>query len=86
MSDQLATIRAFVANHVGGLEFGDDDDFFERGYVNSLFAVQIVMFVESTLGVPVVDRDLDITNFATINRIDGYARRKRAELAPAVGV
>ncbi|HEY3748347.1 MAG TPA: hypothetical protein VGL80_04035 [Pseudonocardiaceae bacterium] len=86
MSDQLATIRAFVANHVGGLEFGDDEDFFETGYVNSLFAVQIVMFVESTLGVPVVDGDLDIANFSTINRIDGYANRKRAALAPAAGV
>lgn len=85
MSDQLDTIRAFVANHVGGVPFGDDDDLFQSGYVNSLFAVQIVMFVEATLGVPVVEGDLDIANFTTINRIDEFANRKRAALAPVAG-
>ena len=75
--DKVASrLPVMVAAAILGIP--DDEDFFETGYVNSLFAVQIVMFVESTLGVPVVDGDLDIANFSTINRIDGYANRKRA--------
>jgi methoxymalonate biosynthesis acyl carrier protein len=77
LTDQLATIRAFVANHLGGLEVTDQENFFETGHVNSLFAVQIVMFVENTLGVPVVDGDLDIANFSSVERINDYASRKR---------
>lgn len=77
MADQLATIRTFVAKHVGGLEFTDEQDLFASGHVNSLFAVQIVMFVENTLGVPVVDGDLDIANFSSVARIHRYATGKR---------
>lgn len=77
MADQLATIRAFVARHTGGLEFTDEQDLFAAGHVNSLFAVQIVMFVESTLGVPVLDDDLDIANFSSVARIYRYATSRR---------
>jgi methoxymalonate biosynthesis acyl carrier protein len=77
MADQLATIRAFVTKHNGGLEFTDEQDLFATGHVNSLFAVQIVMFVENTLGVPVVDDDLDIANFSSVGRIHRYATSKR---------
>ncbi|MBP2328535.1 acyl carrier protein [Kibdelosporangium banguiense] len=78
MTDQLATIRAFVTKHTGGLEFTDEQDLFATGHVNSLFAVQIVMFVENTLGVPVVDDDLDIANFSSVARIHHYATSKQA--------
>jgi len=78
MADQLATIREFITTKIGGFEVADDEDLFESGYVNSLFAVQIVMFVENTLGLPVVEDDLDIKNFASIVKIDSFASAKRA--------
>lgn len=76
--DQRAAVRAFVARHLNGVEFTDEQDLFAAGYVNSLFAVQIVMFVEGTLGVPVAGEDLDIRNFTSVDRIDGFVTRKRA--------
>ena len=83
MANQLATIRDFVlgrlrALELGGIELRDDDDLFATGYVNSLFAVQIVMFVERTFGIAVVGDDLDIGNFASIARIDRYVTGHRA--------
>lgn len=77
MDDQRATIRAFVARHLDGVEFTDEQDLFASGYVNSLFAVQIVMFVEGSLGVPVAGEDLDIKNFTSVDRIDDFVTRKR---------
>lgn len=77
MDDQRATIRAFVTRHLDGVRFTDEQDLFAAGYVNSLFAVQIVMFVEGTLGVPVAGEDLDISNFTSVDRIDGFVTRKR---------
>ena len=78
MDDELTTIKEFVARHLNGFEFTDDQDLIATGLVNSLFAVQIVMFVENTLGVPVVDDDLDIQNFCSVTRIHRYVTGKRA--------
>lgn len=76
MSDRLGIIREYVSNHVGGLNLGDDEDIFATGYVNSLFAVQLVMFVETEFGVAVSGDDLDIRNFRTINHIDAFVAGK----------
>jgi len=80
MDDQRATIRTFVARHLDGVVFTDQQDLFAAGYVNSLFAVQIVMFVDGTFGVPVAGDDLDIKNFTSVERIDDFVTRKRAEV------
>jgi acyl carrier protein len=79
MDSQLATIRGFVARHLNGFEPADEDDLFASGHLTSLFAVQIVMFVESTFGVEVVGEDLNIGNFASIARIDRYVAGRLAD-------
>jgi methoxymalonate biosynthesis acyl carrier protein len=81
MDESLDEIRAFIGKHVGGADVADDEDLFELGYVNSLFAVQIVMFVQNTLGVPVSDNDLDIKNFSSIAQIEAFVTAKRPALA-----
>lgn len=50
-------------------EIKDDQDFFALGLVNSLFAMQLVLFVEKEFSIAVNDDDLDIDNFRTINAI-----------------
>ncbi|MGW3960837.1 acyl carrier protein [Amycolatopsis sp. NPDC005003] len=87
MTDQLATIRDFVVGRLralepGGIELRDEDDLFALGHVSSLFAVQIVMFVERTFGIAVVGDDLDIANFASITRIDRFVTGHRAGADP----
>ena len=69
-------IRDFVSQHVNGVELADAEDIFATGYVNSLFAVQLVMWVERTFGSPVAGADLDIANFRTIDAIDAFVERK----------
>ena len=82
MSDEQTTVRAFVVSHIGHEDVSDDDDLFTTGLVSSLFAVQIVMWVERTFGVPVGPVDLDIDNFRSITAIAGFVRRKRTVPAP----
>lgn len=76
MSDRLTEIRAFVAHYTDGVELADDVDIFQTGYVNSLLAVQVVMWVERTYGVAVAPEDLDIANFRTIGHIDRFIAGK----------
>jgi acyl carrier protein len=56
----------------------DDDDVFALGFVNSLFAMQLVMFVESQFDVTIGDEDLELDNFKSINAIADLVFRKTA--------
>jgi len=64
-----AQTREFMSKFFQSSELKDDDDIFALGLVNSLFAMQLVMFVEKTFDMTVEDDDLNIDNFRTINAI-----------------
>jgi acyl carrier protein len=58
-------------------DFDDDVDIFALGFVNSMFAMQLVLFVESDFGVKVEDEDLEIDNFKSVNAIANLVERKQ---------
>lgn len=69
-------LRAFLGRFFQNLVIADDEDFFAQGLVNSLFAMQLVVFVEKEFGITVSDEDLDIDNFRTINAIASLIESK----------
>lgn len=69
-------IREFIGRHVRGHEFDDDADIFGLGFVNSMFAMQLVLFVETEFGIAVEDEDLELDNFKSVNAIAGMVERK----------
>jgi methoxymalonate biosynthesis acyl carrier protein len=75
-TENKASIRAFINHFFQNIELTDDQDIFELGFVNSLFAMQLVLFVEKEFGIAVEDEDLDIDNFRTIDAIVGLVERK----------
>jgi len=62
-------------------EIRDDDDIFELGVVNSLFAIQLVVFVENEFSITVERVELDINNFCSIAALTGYVRGKLGSAA-----
>jgi methoxymalonate biosynthesis acyl carrier protein len=68
--------KAFMAVHCKNHELQDDDDIFSLGFVNSLFAMQLVMFVEKEFRMTVHDDDLLIDNFRTVNSVLELVQRK----------
>ncbi|WP_156755621.1 phosphopantetheine-binding protein [Actinokineospora pegani] len=76
MTDHKPAIRAFLTQFFATDTLGDEDDFFAIGLVNSLFVMQLVLFVENQLGAAVDDEDLERANFASISAIDALVRRK----------
>jgi len=58
-------------------EFSDSDNIFEMGFVNSLFAMKLVNYIEQEIGVAVANDDLDIGNFSSVNRIVQYIENKK---------
>lgn len=67
--DIRASIRDFVLKYVKDDELGDDENMFELGYVNSLFAMQLVMFVEKEFQLTISRENLKLSNFQSIDAI-----------------
>ena len=76
MLDIRSKTKAFLARFFQNVDLGDDEDIFALGFVNSLFAMQLVLFVENEFGISVENEDLDIENFRTINAIVHLIERK----------
>lgn len=57
-------------------EIDDDADIFEMGLVDSLFAMQLVTFVEADFYITVEHEDLDIRNFCSVNALAKFVERK----------
>jgi len=81
MDESKQRIRGFISRHFRNHDWRDDEDIFALGFVNSLFAMQLVLFVESEFGVRVDNEDLDIENFRSINAIAALVERKATAVA-----
>jgi methoxymalonate biosynthesis acyl carrier protein len=77
MEDTRERLRAFVGrrrNHIPG----DDDPIFASGFVNSLFAMQLILFIEKEFHISVCREDLTPENFQTIAAVATLIRKKQS--------
>lgn len=82
MSDQVrASVRAYISERLDGVHVDDDLNLFANGLVNSLFAVQLVMWIERTFDVRMEDADLDWVNIESVTAIGSFVDRKRTSAA-----
>ena len=70
-------IRSFLRDTARLRDVADDETIFGTGLLNSLFAVQLVLFVEKEFHIEVGDDDLELDNFRSINDIAALVERKR---------
>lgn len=63
----------------------DEDDIFALGYVNSLFALELVTFVESCFAITIENEDLELENFRSVDAITSFIGRKRGALPGSDG-
>ncbi|UHA74007.1 acyl carrier protein [Paenibacillus sp. 481] len=66
-------IRSFIESNLVVFEdeavFTDDDHIFQMGFVNSLFAMKLLTYIEQEFEITIGNEDLDISNFSTVNNI-----------------
>ncbi len=62
-------IREFILSYVKDDSLEDDENMFELGYVNSLFAMQLVTFVEKRFQMTIGRDQLKLANFQSIDAI-----------------
>jgi acyl carrier protein len=71
-------IRNFILNAIKIPDLKDDDNLFETGIVNSLFAVQMMTFLEKTFNIQVTTDDLLIENFQSIDSATSFVLQKQS--------
>ena len=69
-------IRGFLGKYFDESGVADDDNIFEIGLVNSLFAMQLVTFIEKEFEIGITNDELDLENFKSISAITSLVESK----------
>ncbi len=72
-----ASVKSFIVKSLAR-DVRDTEEFFQTGMVSSLFGLQLITFLETSFGLRVLDEDLDLANFASIDNILRFIAKKRA--------
>jgi len=70
------TVRRFLLSSINVADLDDDDNLFESGIVNSLFAIQLMTFIEKTFSIEVEMDDMDIENFKSLSATTAFVLKK----------
>ena len=77
----LETLRTYIVeNFLLGDDSGLDcsESLLQSGVVDSTGVLELVVFVEETYGITVMDEEMVPDNFDTIQNLAGFVQRKRA--------
>jgi methoxymalonate biosynthesis acyl carrier protein len=88
MTDSTRTqLRQFVERRFAGIQLTDDLDIFSLGFANSLFSMELVLFLEQLIQTQVPSEELSLDNFRTIDAMTALADRLTgtSALRPAPG-
>ncbi|MBN1819203.1 MAG: acyl carrier protein [Prolixibacteraceae bacterium] len=77
MNELKKKIKLFISEKIDITNLADTDDMFKQGFVNSLFAMELVMFVENEIGVKVENKDLMLDNFRSVCAIEKFIMSKK---------
>lgn len=73
-------IRAFIVKNMSvwddDIVLADTDNIFEKGFVNSLFAMQLLNFAEQEFNITIENSEIDIANFSSVSNMEQLVTRK----------
>ncbi len=76
MSAQVQNqVRDFIQGRYPDAQITESDDIFQLGFINSLFAMELVMFIEKQFGVTIPNDELRIDNFRTTTAMAALVER-----------
>lgn len=73
------TVLGFLREKTGCGELTEETELLKSGLVNSLFALEVVVFVERTFGLKLGRRDITPANFDSAAHIAALVERLRGE-------
>lgn len=74
-------IRTFILDNIlmdsDEIKLEDNENFMEKGYVNSLFSIKLINFIENTFLVKIDYEDMDVINFSSVDNILNFITKKQ---------
>lgn len=77
MTVQTDQVKNFILSAIGKEQLDDDLDIFASGLVSSLFAIELMTYVEREYDIKVTMEDLDMNNFKSLQSIGQFIQRKQ---------
>lgn len=77
-TDHDDRILRFITGRFPQAEITETQDIFSLGYINSLFAMELVMFIEKEFSIMIPNDELRIDNFRTVTAMSGLVDRQRS--------
>lgn len=69
-------VKEFIYKLNKNSPLDEDDNLFQTGIVNSLFAIQLIMFIEKTFNIKISASEINPDNFFSINKITEFIEEK----------
>lgn len=77
MTEQIAgKVRAYIILNTSVDTLDDKLDIFDSGLVTSLFAIELMTFLEQQFAIKVTMNDLDMANFNSVDHITQFVEQK----------
>lgn len=77
--DYKAKIMEFFVNKNKSEGLSYDTDLFKGGFINSLFALEMVVYLEKTFDIKIKNKDITEKNFKTIENIANIVMSYKGE-------
>jgi acyl carrier protein len=75
-------IRNFIQHNINILDeeiqVKDNDNIFQLGFVDSMFAMKLVSFLEKEFGIELTNDELTLENFHSVDNMFSLLNRKQA--------
>jgi len=75
------SLRGFLQEYIKVADFKDDENIFAAKYVNSLFVMQLILFVEKEFAIRVETEDMELANFCSVDALAAFVDKKQSEAA-----
>ena len=77
MSKHIAgQVHDYIISRTPIVTLDSEVNIFESGFVNSLFAIELMTFLEQRFSIKITMHDLDMINFSSIQRITQFVEQK----------
>ena len=72
-------VLEYILRSVNIQSLDNDHDLFESGLATSLFAIQLMTFIEKSFHIKITTDDLDLNNFRSVNAICAFIESKQQQ-------
>lgn len=66
-----------IAADLGRQSLAPDEDLLEQGIIDSLGILKLILFIEETYGIKIIDEEIVPENFQTLNVMVKFIEQKR---------